>query len=269
MTGPKSNVEWEEWGTKDPLFGVAAWDGKEKGGPQAWTRKEFAAQGIADWNDFSNVWEQYDALLRRRVLTSVVEIGSGAGRLTYPMADDFDKVVGVDVSQGMIDEALKIGEWLKPKGDVEFRLGNGAVLPVVSSHMSPSGGVDGVFSTHVFQHLESKEDAEALWAEAYRVLKPLGTVMVHLPIRIWPAGLERLETVYRVKRWLGDLKAARARQKMVLGKGKPIMRGQSYDWDDLEYYLHELGFEDIQLRIFRLGSNEGMHSVVFARKPQA
>jgi len=29
---PKSNLEWKEWGRNDPLFGVASWPGKQKGG---------------------------------------------------------------------------------------------------------------------------------------------------------------------------------------------------------------------------------------------
>lgn len=259
MNGPKSNAEWEVWGSTDPLYGVASWDGKGKDGNRPWTREEFLAQGEADWWEFLRHWEGYDVELKEP--NHVLEIGCGAGRLTWPMTSHFAQVVGVDISASMIEEARKVGEFYATGADPDFRIGDGAVLPAIGDSF------DGVFSTHVFQHLETKADALTLWTEAYRVLKPGGTAMVHLPIRIWPAGLERLEWVYALKRKLGDVKAARARQKMILNGGPPIMRGQSYDWDELEADLRFIGFVDVRLSIFRLASDGGMHHVVFARKP--
>lgn len=41
----KSNLEWEKWGERDPLFAVASWAGKERGGAQAWTDAEFYSMG--------------------------------------------------------------------------------------------------------------------------------------------------------------------------------------------------------------------------------
>ena len=42
----KSDKEWRYWGTVDPLWAVASWDGKNLGGPSPWSvgeREMFAA----------------------------------------------------------------------------------------------------------------------------------------------------------------------------------------------------------------------------------
>ena len=47
----KSNTEWELWGKSDPLYGVASWAGRERGGENPWTDEDFYALG-EDWLDF-------------------------------------------------------------------------------------------------------------------------------------------------------------------------------------------------------------------------
>src|SRR5258708_2555315 len=100
MTELKSNTEWKQWGKDDPLWGVASWDGKQKGGASPWTDEEFYALGESDWQDFLRHWRQYGIDTR-----SCLEIGCGAGRITRQLAKSFDRVYGVDVSEDMIRRA--------------------------------------------------------------------------------------------------------------------------------------------------------------------
>lgn len=53
MAELKSNAEWKQLGKEDPLYGVAAWAGKEKNGESPWTEDEFFALGESDWGRFS------------------------------------------------------------------------------------------------------------------------------------------------------------------------------------------------------------------------
>lgn len=248
----RSNAEWQKWGDVDPLFGVASWDGKGVDGAKPWTDEDFYRLGEADWADFLRQWQSYGVSPGR-----CVEIGCGAARLTRPMASYFRHVDGIDVADGMLAKAAPHVAGLA----VTLHRTDGLAIPL------PDGSVDAAFSTHVFQHLDTIEDAVVNWREMVRVLAPAGTLMVHLPIRLWPNGLERLEMVYAAKRMLGDWRARARRRRMLQSGGAPIMRGQSYLWSDVQTLLRSLEMVDVQLSVFRVGINDGEHSVVFARKP--
>lgn len=240
-----SNTEWRRWGRDDPFYGVAAWDGRERGGANPWTAEEFYALGRSDWTDFRTRWVKYGVDFGH-----VVEIGCGAGRLTRWMAADFAFVLGVDVSDGMIDVARSH----IPETNVELRLGDGMTLPVETAT------ADGVFSTHVFQHFESFALARANFSEAARILKPGGTMMVHLPV-VMPPSLPGIDLAVAVKRKLGDMRAAVKRRR-----GAPLMRGLQYPWQWLIRELPTLGLVDVELAVFATLSNAGYHACVLARR---
>lgn len=247
----RSNAEWQKWGDTDPLFGVASWDGRGAGEANAWTDDEFYAMGESDWNDFLGQWTSFGV-----TPGECVEIGSGAARLTRPMASYFAHVHGVDVSDGMISRAREATNGLP----VTFHLSDGLTIPL------PTASVDAAFSTHVFQHLDTAADAEANWREIARVLRPGGTFLVHVPVHQWPGGLESLQAVYDVRRKVGDVRAELRRRRMEKAGGPPIMRGQSYAWSALEPFLERCGFTDLELRFVRVSINKGQHSIVLGRR---
>ena len=241
-----SNVEWRKWGEDDPFYGVASWTGRERGGSHPWTAEEFYALGASDWADFRERWARYGVKFG-----SVVEIGCGAGRLTKHMAADFGNVVAVDVSEGMLGVArTHISEV-----NVDLRLGDGITLPVETAT------ADAAFSAHVFQHFDSLELARANFSEASRVLKPGGTMMIHLPVVVPPSGLPGVLPALAAKRRLSDLRAAVQRRR-----GAPLMRGLQYPWAWLKGELPKLGLVDMELVIFPTRSNAGDHACLLARR---
>ena len=248
----RANAEWERWGEVDPLWGVASWAGKQAGSADEWTVQEFLELGESDWDDIRSRWERYG--LDGGVC---LEVGCGAGRLTYSMADHFRSVHGVDVAPAMLAKAASVVSG-RP---VTLHLGDGLRIPLSDA------SVDAALSTHVFQHLDSDADAEANWRELFRVLRPGGSVMVHLPVHFWPAGLDSVQRVYELRRRVGDVRAWAQRRRMAKGDAPPIMRGRSVAWPTLEQLLRAIGFTDVELSIFRMRSNDGMHPFVLARKP--
>jgi len=166
----KSNQEWKQWGKEDPLYGVASWAGKEKSGSSPWTGEEFYALGESDWRDFLEHWTQYGVCQG-----TCVEIGCGAGRMTRMLSGFFDHVAAVDVSAEMIARARKTAG-----SNVEFFLVDDNQIP------AESGSTAAVFSTHVLQHLDSVEIGYGYFCEMHRVLRPGGTLMIHIPLYQFP-----------------------------------------------------------------------------------
>jgi SAM-dependent methyltransferase len=253
---PRSNVEWAYWGKRDPLWGVASWPGRERTGAKPWTDADFYALGESDWKDFLAHWQRYGLSTTR-----CVEIGCGAGRITRAMSRTFDRVDGTDISAEMLDYAREHVH----AANVVLHQTTGADIPL------PDGCAGAVFSTHVFQHLDSLPDARRLFAEAFRVLEPDGTMKVHLPLFAWPALGTRLakgyDVSYRLVRRLGDLRAAVVRWQIRRGHDAKLMRGRAYNLDWLRQNLSGIGFADVEFSAYAVRSNGGMHTFVLARKP--
>ena len=72
----RSDFEWKYWGVVDPLWSVAAWNGKDVGAASAWTPTEFLRLGELDFADVWQHWQHYGVTAGR-----CVEIGCGAGRI--------------------------------------------------------------------------------------------------------------------------------------------------------------------------------------------
>jgi SAM-dependent methyltransferase len=97
-----------------------------------------------------------------------VEIGPGLGRICLALAQRFDQVVGVDISEEMVRKAREAVKDEK----VRFVVGDGATLTGVES-----GSADLVMSFTVFQHISDASVTERYIAEAGRVLKPGGLLV--------------------------------------------------------------------------------------------
>ncbi len=247
----KSNIEWKKWGEIDPLYGVASWKDRGKGGKTPWQDREFYELGRSDWLDFKKHWEQYGVDHGR-----CLEIGCGAGRITMHMAADFKRVTALDVSDDMLRYAR---ERIRDK-HVEFTLSDGDRLPV------PDESVTAVFSTHVFQHFNSLKDATGVFKEVYRVLGDNGSLMIHLPVYRWPIPSPVFSRTYSLWRKINDLRAGFRRFLIKRGKWRPLMMELHYELDWLYRLLDGLGFTDIELRIIRVRSNKDPHPFIFARK---
>ena len=248
----KSNTEWKMWGRTDPLWAVSAWKGKNKGGPSPWTDREFYELGRSDWSDFFVHWAKYG--IDNRV---GLEIGCGAGRLTGPMADYFHTVHALDVSEGMIDYARThvTGE------NVSFHIVTGTEIPLHDA------SVTAVFSTHVFQHLDSIDDAGSYFREIHRVLGMGGSMMVHLPILVWPVDAGRsVRLHYQCIRFLAGFGKALRRRAISRGRFIPFMEMRAYPLEYLYDTLRECGFRDIEISVFVTKSNDHPHPFVMARK---
>jgi len=250
-----SNLEWQAWGEKDPLFGVIPLTGRESDGANPWTDADFYETGRSDWQELAERWRRYGLLSE-----SCLEIGCGAGRLTCHIARDFQTVHGMDVAEGMIAYARS-----RMGSNVELHVGDGTTLPV------PDRSTTAVFSMIVFLHFDHAKQAENYFREMARVLKPGGTIMIQLPIHHWPSNVRPA-----LRNWFGAahtrymamrrLKGAYHRFWLSRGRWSPFMQSISYDGDWLQEALTGLGFRDIETCSFQLSRGGTYYSWILARK---
>jgi SAM-dependent methyltransferase len=98
-----------------------------------------------------------------------VEIGCGLGRVCLALADRFDRVVGIDVAEGMVSRATQLIQ--NPK--VEILVGDGQTLQPLQT-----GAADLVLSFTVFQHITRLAVIRSYLQETARVLKPGGVAVI-------------------------------------------------------------------------------------------
>jgi SAM-dependent methyltransferase len=243
----RSTLEWKFWGQHDPLWAVATWKDRQANGANPWTPEEFLEAGRVDARGICRHWDHFGRLSGG----TCIEIGCGSGRMTSALLDYFDRVFAVDVSPHQIELAKKLlGEKL-PR--VEFRLVEDPVLDVESESCVA------MFSTEVFQHLSEYEGVVAYLRESFRALVPGGSICFHIPV----PGAAHGDIP---PRWYRSASAIRTRLFRRLGYRR-LMEYHRYQPSQVMESLNELGFVDLELRLFKLGSNNVVESFFFARKP--
>jgi SAM-dependent methyltransferase len=147
-----------------------------------WDRRaqKDALHYIADWRSWEDVatffesgaqtYESIVAPMLARfhldpVAASMLEVGSGVGRVTKSFAERFRNVVALDVS----GEMLRKGKELLPYPNVRWLQTSGEDLACVRS-----SSFDLVFSFLVIQHIPVRAVSLALIGDMIRVLKPGG-----------------------------------------------------------------------------------------------
>lgn len=102
---------------------------------------------------------------------TVLEIGSGAGRLLGAAARSFGHAIGVDIHDQQ--ETVRSELFRRGAANTTLLTGDGGTLPV------PDASVDAVYSFIVFQHMERIGTLRSCLAETARILKPGGVAVLY------------------------------------------------------------------------------------------
>lgn len=147
-----TDIAWEEWGRRDPYFGVIT-DSKYRRAvltPQA--KKEFLESGEQHVDYVMRVVRRY--INPNFEPTAVLDFGCGVGRTLIPFASIATEVVGLDVSPSMLEEARRNCD--------EHKLTNVRLLRSEDSFSSLAGTFDLIHSSIVFQHIPRDRGREIL-----------------------------------------------------------------------------------------------------------
>jgi SAM-dependent methyltransferase len=157
---------WEALGDTDPLFGVLS-DPAKHGGK--WEHDEFFASGRAHVQKLLRTLADARASFEPG---ACLDFGCGVGRLTVPLAESFQRTIGVDVAAPMVDAARRH----QPAGArCEFVVSRDPDL-----RRFPDGAFDLVHSCLVLQHIPP-DISPGYIAEFFRVSKPGGLVVFQVP----------------------------------------------------------------------------------------
>jgi ubiquinone/menaquinone biosynthesis C-methylase UbiE len=239
MKGSRSDIEWRAYGEVD--YGAS----------------HDLSAGLEEWSVLKNHLRHYGL----DGVSVCVEVGCGAGRLTYALAQDFANVHALDVSPHRIAD----GQRWPNSSNVTFHLVREPTIPLAD------GVCDLCISTHVLQHIAESKVIEAYLHEMYRVLRPGGCILIHVPV-IGAHGMTgNLSEVARrrVKEMVKKGVLVITRQLMRAGLHRLPWRIDQYrvfSFVQLNALLRQLGFVGVELRILPWA---GGHAYAFAKKQSA
>ncbi|MCB1524763.1 MAG: class I SAM-dependent methyltransferase [Rhodoblastus sp.] len=224
-----SDSDWRKWGEIDPYFGVVSFE-EFKAERIAGNRERFFATGRREIHTaMREISARYGDVAHRRAL----DFGSGVGRLALPLAERYDAVVGVDISEAMIAEAR---ENCRDAGvaNAEFVLSDDGLTRL-------DGSFDLVHSYIVLQHIPV-ERGLALTAQMLARLAPGGVACLHYSLqRTLPPARE---LVYALKHHVpGGRIAMNLLQRRAWDT--PTMQMNNYPLARILHLYAEHGLEDV------------------------
>lgn len=146
-----TDQNWEKWGRQDPYFGVITDPKFRNQNLSEEAKKEFFKTGEDHIVKVFRLIESF--VLPNFAPANALDFGCGTGRLLLPLAKRIPQVVGMDISESMLEEANK--------NCLEHQVHN-ASLYKSDDHLSALNGLkfDLVHTVIVLQHIPVKRVRE-------------------------------------------------------------------------------------------------------------
>lgn len=240
-----SDDNWRLWGERDPYYGVLT-DPRFRRDSIDANRQLFFDDGRAFVEHWLAEGERcFGALPRGRAL----DFGCGVGRLTIPLSDHFESVVGVDIAQAMLEEARRNSAGR-----------NIAYLPSDDRLSQVEGTFDFVSSIMVLQHIPVRRGM-ALIAQLLARVGPGGGCLVQFSTQRNHGWWGELR--YRLRH---DLPGGQAIMNLLERRAAdtPVMQMNEYSLDAVLGLFRAEGFEHLLLRHEQHGEVEA--AMVYARR---
>ena len=164
----KHHEQWEKLGASDPYWAVLT-NPNKKGGK--WNRTDFFSTGE---NEVNNLLTKVKDLGIEVKFGTVLDFGCGVGRLSRTLAARFSKVIAIDVSRSMLNEAQKANQHI---GNIDFIHNIAEDLSII-----PEDSIDCLYTNLVLQHMPKKRQVIYI-REFCRVLRPKGILVMLTPAR--------------------------------------------------------------------------------------
>jgi SAM-dependent methyltransferase len=182
------------------------------------SRQEFFASGFETVEGLIATAKHHFGNLNQ---DSALELGSGVGRLTIPLSTHFRSVVGVEISEAMIEEA-KANCVKSGVKNIRF-LKSDDQLSLVRERF------DFILRCLVFQHIPNKRGMRIL-SRLLEKLNANGVIAIHFPIRVRLPIQDRL--IYSIKQ---IVPASRYLFNLLQNRRltEPLMQMNEYDLNEV------------------------------------
>lgn len=167
---------WEAHARHDPFWAILSAPAKKQRG---WDTGEFFETGRREIRDLFGRMKELNIIPAGK---KALDFGCGVGRLTIPLAEYFETVLGIDISPTMIELA---GKYNRYPDRVHYLINQEDNLNILKSDT-----LDFIYTNIVLQHIPTDITLGYL-AEFLRVLKPEGILVFQLPSHIRPEYLSR------------------------------------------------------------------------------
>ena len=221
-----SDNAWRRWGETDPYYGVLA-------------DARFRRDAIADHKDA--FWSSGDVYLREQlhcaelhcgavVRGRALDFGCGVGRLSIPMARQFEEVVALDVAPAMIEEARR--------NAVEAGVANLDIQMSDDMLSAAPGRFDLVMSCMVLQHIPVRRGMPIIQRLLERTAQG-GLAALHVCV-------DRTDTVFSGLRYRIQCSVPGAHGLINILRGRrfdePFMQMNAYPLQHILQLSRSLGF---------------------------
>lgn len=221
---------WEKWGREDPYFGVLA-DERFSADNIASNRDEFFAAGRGF---VTHLLRRYEHMFGPLPRGSALDHGCGVGRLTFPLARQFEHASALDISPSMLAEARANAEEFKAS-NIDFALADDDLS-------NAQGQFDFVNSHIVLQHIPVRRGM-AILARLVDRVRPGGGFHLHVSFRTEPA-------LWRLLYWSSaNIPGVKIWQNICAGRAwnAPAMQMNDYSLNAIVASLAAQGIADVFL----------------------
>lgn len=161
----ETKKNWEKYAKKNPMWSILTYAPKT-----GWTKKAFFKTGEEEIKLMLKLLKDNNLSVKFK---TALDFGCGIGRVSRALGEYFEKVVGIDISAKMIDEANRLNKnrnitYLKNDSD---NLGQ-----------FKKNSIDLIYSNIVLQHI-NPEYSKKYIKEFLRIIKNDGLVVFQIPHR--------------------------------------------------------------------------------------
>ncbi|HET8649121.1 MAG TPA: class I SAM-dependent methyltransferase [Gemmatimonadales bacterium] len=244
---------WQRLGQRNPYYGVVSDERNRADRLDAAAYARFFESGERHVAGTLDALQQHFGSVDRQ--SSCLDFGCGVGRLVLPLARRFRRVVGVDVSPGMLREAQR----------------NCRAAGIDNAHLIRTDEARGlaaerfglVHSYIVFQHIPERR-GRRIFSRLLALLRPGGLGTIHFSYAREAGRLRRLA------RPLRRFRPVNAAANLMLGKAwnEPFMAMHNYDVNELMLMLQHWGVDQVYCRLTAGRDGGGYRGIsLMFRKP--
>ncbi len=236
-----TDTAWEEWGRRDPYFGVLTDPKFRRAGITENAKRDFFVSGEFHVRGvLSTIRKHVDPGFSPR---SVLDFGCGVGRLLIPFAKIAEDVVGLDVSPSMLQEARLNCQ--------EQRVDNVRLFESDDALSTLSGSFDLIHSCIVFQHIPVAR-GRIIFSKLLQQLNSGGIGAIQLTY-----SKAHFESTHGIAP--SEMTNARTRKPRSVAEADPLMQMNPYNLNEILFLMQRRGILQFHTEFTDHGGELGVY----------